>query len=555
MQSSADKLLNAIDTSTERWRRQGFQRRFSVTDLHGVEYRSTMDKDIPAQFYTSVSFDFDRFAHWWFKIIIRPSAVRRTITPGSGISPDGSVGFSGNGDYSGGTISYGGVTLGTDTIKSIVKYSKQFGVLPSGIISQMYLESNWGNSNVGRQDNNWSGIKYTSPERPSGVKVTQGTGSPEGDYYARYTSVDDYLKDHFYLIATQVAGNNQKMYNVQGKRTFGEYVIGLFIEGGASYNYAHIGYSHYKSAMDNVRSGINQANNNVLDSIDNGLLTTETNSSSAPVAPAVTPVKVATAEKTLQAVARIDGLMGTRIGSGQCYGLVAYYSQLLGGVGLGGGVTNITHLIGRGVSASDIGTDYGWVSVGWSVKSPASAEDFKVGAILNFKANDPNTGTGPHGHTGVIKAIQGDNLIMLEQNVNDRQYVTEEVRPIAMMLNSTSTLVYPPELVEGLATSNVSGSVNYGVTVPFPEDIRVTIDGIDFTPMFKTQFGGAWIEDYAIYPNDKANEGYDVMMAAGALTPEQQAVVYTSGEHLVEISGSIKADVILRTYLKYNHLN
>ena len=45
------------------------------------------------------------------------------------------------------------------------------------------------------------------------------------------------------------------------------------------------------------------------------------------------------------------------------------------------------------------------------------------------------------------------------------------------------------------------------------------------------------------------------MLGATALTEEQQKKIFRSGEHLVEITGSMQADVILRTYLKYNHLN
>ena len=82
MQTEAQKLLNAVNSSTERWKRQGFQRRFSVTDLHGIEYQSVMTSNVPAQFYTSISYDFDKFAHWWFKIIVRPYGVKTGLKEG-----------------------------------------------------------------------------------------------------------------------------------------------------------------------------------------------------------------------------------------------------------------------------------------------------------------------------------------------------------------------------------------------------------------------------------------------------------------------------------------
>ena len=73
--------------------------------------------------------------------------------------------------------------------------------------------------------------------------------------------------------------------------------------------------------------------------------------------------------------------------------------------------------------------------------------------------------------------------------------------------------------------------------------------------MFKAQYGGNWINKYAIYPSERPNEGYDVMLAAHGLTEEERKRIYTSGELIVEVNGSIQADVTLRVYLKYNHLN
>ena len=88
MQTEAQKLLNAVNSSTERWKRQGFQRRFSVTDLHGIEYQSVMTSNVPAQFYTSISYDFDKFAHWWFKIIVRPYGVKTGLKEGGSTISD-----------------------------------------------------------------------------------------------------------------------------------------------------------------------------------------------------------------------------------------------------------------------------------------------------------------------------------------------------------------------------------------------------------------------------------------------------------------------------------
>lgn len=76
------------------------------------------------------------------------------------------------------------------------------------------------------------------------------------------------------------------------------------------------------------------------------------------------------APKTEQALATLKSKLGFRLGSGQCYGLTAFYSQLLGGPNLGGGINqpnpdgNGRQEAGsdtrRGMSASNIGGDYNW---------------------------------------------------------------------------------------------------------------------------------------------------------------------------------------------------
>lgn len=733
MQTEAQRLLNAVNSSTERWKRQGFQRRFSVTDLHGIESNGVMERGLPAQFYTAISFDFDRLNHWWLKVIIKPYLTKSPINPGGGINTDNSiVGFNGDGVYTGSALTYGGNTLSAENVAKIVKLANEYGLLPSGVISQMYLESTWGNSNVGRTDNNWSGIKFGGTDRPSGVKVTRGSASPEGDNYSHYASVDDYFKDHFYLLAVQTSGNNQKMYQVQGKKTIEEYTKGLFRVGGALFDYAGIGYDSYLSVMKDVRNGLNA--NGAMDKIDDQVIngkpkatTDSNNNTNTPYNPSatknhggqvfsgtitdfdgnafngdsnranidrivihhnagtndeiarrtwyvstgvgtsahyqVTPNRiwgcvgenrvayhagsypmnqrsigiehlnstgapswliaeetyknsakliadickrrnipcdsthiiphrsivstqcpggidlnklismanailnggspsntkeptsekpydnVATAVQTQSALAQLEARRGQTVGSGECYAIPALYSSLLGGPGLGGGVTGITDLIGDGMSAKNIGTAYDWGKYGWAVKQPTSPADLKVGAILNHNSDNP------YGHTLVIKAIEGDTVVTLEQNAEQGRILAEYRRNINYLLSVATTIVYPPELAQGLSTVNSNGSIGLGYQEPFPDDIEIHIDGIDFTPMFKAQFDGAWIDKYAVFPNDKPNEGYDVMLAAVALTEEQQKTLYTAGEHLIEISGSIQADVILRTYLKYNHLN
>lgn len=566
MLSRQDRALNNINESARRWKRQGHQRRFSVTDLHGIEYQAPMSQGAPAQFYTSISYDFDRFSHWWFKIIVNPYEIKN-ITEGAGVEADGSVGFNGDGTYNGSPISYSGKTLSQSQINAITQGAKQYGLLPSGIISQLYLETNWGTLGSG-VDNNWGGITWTgSTNRPSGVTVSQGGARAEGGYYNHYNSVEDFLKDYMYLLANSTAGNNQKMYAVQGKTNIDGYTKGLFREGGAMFDYAEVGYARYLPTMKSIYDGINSSNNNILTKIDEQVINgqesgnkdQETGDTGETTEGPSVPKEenIPQANKTKEALAQIESVKGQTIGSGECYGLAAYYSQILGGPGLGGGVTGITDVIGDTMAAANIGTGYNWAKYGWAVITPQSTSDLKAGALVTIKANFGGVfQTGSAGHVAIVKAVDGDTIIILEQNFAGKRYVIENQYNINDYLAGVQAVILPPELADGyeVVGANNGGPTQYR-TVEFPDDIEVSIDGIDFTPMFKAQFKGEWIDKYAVFPNDKPNEGYDVMMSAAGLTEEEQRKIFTSGEHLVEVSGSMQADVFLRVYLKYNHLN
>ena len=114
------------------------------------------------------------------------------------------------------------------------------------------------------------------------------------------------------------------------------------------------------------------------------------------------------APKTEQALATLKSKLGVRLGSGQCYGLTAFYSQLLGGCNLGGGINspnpdgNGRQEAGsdtrRGMSACNIGGDYNWSAKGWQVKFDPAMRDLKAGCIVNYKPTSGNI----WGHSSVI---------------------------------------------------------------------------------------------------------------------------------------------------------
>lgn len=361
-------------------------------------------------------------------------------------------------------------TLSIENIQTILKLCYEYRVLPSGVISQLYLESFWGNSNVARVDNNWSGMTWTgNPNRPSGVVVSQGSARPssEGGHYMHFANMSDFFKDYFYLLA------KQGIYNVANKTNISDYTRGLFRVGGAAYDYAAAGYDHYNSLMNDIRRGINAKNGNVLDTYDNDW--------NNPRVVTSTTVEQPGAPNTKRALEELSGLVGKTVGNGQCYAVAAWLSYKLGGAGLGCGLGGFSGLVGSGIRACDIGTDYNWGSFGWGVEgSGFSGANIVAGTILNIKANYGSPWyTGYYGHTVVVESVNGDTVTVLQQNYAGKQYVTRDKYSLSAIIPSIQTLVHPPELAKGgrvdggNAVVKVDGVDRY-VNVDLPTDVKTT---------------------------------------------------------------------------------
>lgn len=384
---------------------------------------------------------------------------------------------SGGKKYTGGNLSYAGHPLSAALVQTILNLCVQRNLLPSGVLSQLYLESWWGASNVAKRDNNWGGITGGAQTRPSGVVVTTGSARPanEGGTYMHYASVDDYMKDYTYLLAEQTSGG-RKMYGVKGKQNIEEYTKGLFRIGGALYDYAAAGYAHYIALMRDIRNGINRTNGNILDKLDD-LWRQPNNQVTQPNQPVTRTVK---ADKVIAVINEMHGLKGRRVGSGQCYALAAWYSMKLGGPGLGGGVTGLSGLIGAGMAAGKIGTDYAWDRFGWSVVRPSNPNQLKAGAIANIKPYNAYQGTSVWGHVSIIVANNGSTVTVLEQNYAGRQYVVQNSYPASAYLGAIETLCYPPELKEG---KTVEGRTETGstpnVTAPEVETKEVSVSTVE----------------------------------------------------------------------------
>lgn len=367
-----------------------------------------------------------------------------------------------NKTYLGGDIKYYGHTIKKANVQAIINYAVQYNILPSGIITQLYLESFWGDSTVGKRDNNWAGMSGGAQTRSSGVKVTTGMARPanEGGTYMHYASVDDFLKDYTYLLA------KQGIYNVVGKKNIADYTKGLFKVGGAKYDYAAAGYQSYTNLMTNIRNGINKVTGNILDTIDKLWQT--------PVQP-ITAVNVARrATKTIQALNEATRLKGRRIGSGQCYALSGWYAKKLDGAWIDSSIGGIRGRIGGGMAAALIGTDYNWGSYGWKVDKSPNAGNLKAGGIYNVRANRgaPFYTTG-WGHTGIIKSVSKTRVTVLEQNFVGRMYVVENSYDINSFASGLQTVCYPREIAQGMSVNGATTQqITGGTQISYEEVVQ-----------------------------------------------------------------------------------
>ncbi|HGI4561834.1 TPA: phage tail protein [Streptococcus agalactiae] len=367
-----------------------------------------------------------------------------------------------NKTYLGGDIKYYGHTIKKANVQAIINYAVQYNILPSGIITQLYLESFWGDSTVGRRDNNWSGMTGGAQTRPSGVKVTTGMARPanEGGTYMHYASVDDFLKDYTYLLA------KQGIYNVVGKKNIADYTKGLFRVGGAKDDYAAAGYQHYISTMTSIRNGINKVSGNILNTIDTLWQT--------PVKPITSVTTAKRATKTIQAINEATKLKGRRVGSGQCYALSGWYAKKLDGAWIDSSIGGIRGRIGGGMAAALIGTDYNWGSYGWKVDKSPNAGNLKAGGIYNVRANRgaPFYTTG-WGHTGIIKSVSKTRVTVLEQNFVGRMYVVENSYDINSFASGLQTVCYPREIAQGMSVNGATTQqITGGTQISYEEVVQ-----------------------------------------------------------------------------------
>ncbi len=158
-------------------------------------------------------------------------------------------------------LHYQGRALSGRIIDTIVEEAKQYNIEPAFLIVMLDYEALWGYSDVARRNNNWAGITWSSSYigKPD-IKKFKGTARPasEGGHYVHYQSVEDFIRDWIYLLRPG------HIYKVSGQTTLTNFVKGLFKVGGAKYDYAAIGYTHYLNGMVQRYTAIKEVNGELV---------------------------------------------------------------------------------------------------------------------------------------------------------------------------------------------------------------------------------------------------------------------------------------------------
>lgn len=210
------------------------------------------------------------------------------------------------------------------------------------------------------------------------------------------------------------------------------------------------------------------------------------------------------AGNTENALRNIESRKGQRVGTGQCYSLSALYSALLGGPGLGAGVTGISGRIGAGIAASNIGTDYRWGAFGWAVVGN-EVSNAKAGAIVNIRANyGAPFWTGPYGHTAIIKSVSGSTITVLEQNYAGRMYVVENSYNLGAYMAGVQTVCFPPEIAAGKTVGGQAVTKQVPVQEKYTENVKETVKTVIPSNKYKEYKNDAgevefYVKDGSIY--------------------------------------------------------
>ena len=164
---------------------------------------------------------------------------------------------------------------------------------------------------------------------------------------------------------------------------------------------------------------------------------------------------------------------GTPVGNGECYALASYYETLINPdstVGLGAGVGYVSGAIGDTICAANIGTSYDWESNGWTVTNDGVLQS---GQILTIEG----TGWNPYGHVVVVESVNGDQLVVIEQNYAGARYPVRNYYSASDYIQTVAHYITPEQL--GGETASEATSVSDSNQYAESGTMTVTVDAIN----------------------------------------------------------------------------
>lgn len=82
---------------------------------------------------------------------------------------------------------------------------------------------------------------------------------------------------------------------------------------------------------------------------------------------------------------------------------------------------------------------------------------------------------------------------------------------------------------------------------------------LDVTKIFRQKWACDWVgyrnSEEEVYPNNKPNEGFDIMDLAWYLTNDERDALFSAGEKVFTLRAMGNARVTLRNFLKFSHIN
>ncbi|WP_125762315.1 glycoside hydrolase family 73 protein [Companilactobacillus hulinensis] len=126
-------------------------------------------------------------------------------------------------------------------VKKIAPYAvtlgKEYGVLPSITIAQAILESDWGNSSLAKDYNNYYGVKG---DDPSNTKVLQTKEYTNGQWitingrFRVYSDFRESMKDHAELLVNGTSWNSEQYKQVIQSKDYIDAAVALQTDGYAT---------------------------------------------------------------------------------------------------------------------------------------------------------------------------------------------------------------------------------------------------------------------------------------------------------------------------------